>query len=87
MTWNWKRTFRNCNNHECNSDNEDLNEGNTLLVGSAGRFSRPELNEEAYHEGCEQKETSQTPQLSDKFGQVVKFKLKRRILCVTSEGL
>lgn len=83
---NRKRTFRNCNDHECNSDNENLDKRNTLLIGRTGRFTRSELNEEAYHESGEKKETGQTSQLGDQFSQSVQLELERSILCVTSEG-
>lgn len=63
-----KRAFGNSDDHECDGNDEDLNECNALLIRRPWGIICPELDEEPDHQGREEQQTSGTSQLGNQLG-------------------
>lgn len=75
-----RRTFGYGNDHKRNRDDQNLRKRDALLTCSALGLSLAKLHEEPDHKSDEQNEARRASELSDEFGEVIQFRLQRRIL-------
>ena len=77
------RTFRHRNDHKRDRDDENLHEGNALLIRRP-IVALSELDEEPDHERGEEDESSGAAQLGDELCKIVKLRLEGCVLRVTT---